>query len=281
MRLAVAWLLASKTCLAVQTGSFLELQSLWTKPAWSQQDGGTVCAPVGLADLLRLQALVGEVAQLLRLAKARWLLSHGSLLGAWLHHGPVPWDEEADILLFAEDFQRLLAVLGAEDWLAQSRRVSTPGSSFQIYEGTPVGALRYDVHEHRDQAGLWLATAVTFRLHSGARDDPVQLDAFLAKANGSHAWTDSAVLPLPLLLPPRRLRFFDWLLPAPQAADSLGRVSRKAPRRVLELWYGPKFAARRKCALRGRSSSPVAEAPSFERDVTLRAVVGNGCLVLF
>lgn len=62
---------------------------------------------------------------------------------------------------------------------------------------------------------------------------------FLARTNGSHAWTDSAVMPLQVLLPPRRIRFYDWLVPAPFDTKV-----------ALHLWYGPHFVGRRKCPLR-------------------------------
>lgn len=125
-----------------------------------------------------------------------------------------------------------------------------------VYEGPRVGSVQYDFHEHTDKAGGWLATAVTFRLAADPRDSPVHLDAFLARTNGTHAWTDSAVLPLAALLPSRRLRFFDWLAPGP--CD---------PQAALELWYGPRFAMRRKCPLRR---------PTPRQQATSAAAVGAG-----
>ena len=59
--------------------------------AQPSQANGTVCFPMPITDFLRLQALFAEVAAFFALHKIRWLLSHGSLLGAWVHHTPVPW----------------------------------------------------------------------------------------------------------------------------------------------------------------------------------------------
>jgi hypothetical protein len=229
------------------TGSALELASYWSAPSWSSQGNGTVCAPMPLDAFLRLQALFAEVAGLLATLGVHWIISHGSLLGAWLHHGPVPWDEEGDIVLLPEDFARLHSALGPPPD-AKLRRAS--GGRMSLYEGPTMGALQYDYHEHTEEGGRWLATAVTFRHASEPRDSSVHVDAFLARTNGTHAWTDSAVMPLQVLLPIRRIRFYDWLVPAP--------FDTKA---ALHLWYGPHFVGRRKCALR----QPGGEAAGIEQ----------------
>eukprot|EP00928_Gymnodinium_smaydae_P048545 TRINITY_DN32466_c0_g1_i1.p1 TRINITY_DN32466_c0_g1~~TRINITY_DN32466_c0_g1_i1.p1 ORF type:complete len:359 (-),score=70.30 TRINITY_DN32466_c0_g1_i1:221-1297(-) len=231
--------MASAMSMATATGTALHAFSLGTAPAWSQQANGTICAPMLLAHFLRLRALFAEVAALFEAIGVAWLLSHGSLLGSWLHHGPIPWDEEGDVLLLPADFARLHEVLGPPPG-APLRHVR----DMTMYEGPNIGALQYDYHEHVDSRGGWLASCVTFRLVGDPRDSPVHLDAFLARTNGTHAWTDSAVLPLAALLPPRYLRFYDWLAPAPND-----------PEASLALWYGPRFAARRKCALRAFSAS--------------------------
>ncbi|CAE8635127.1 unnamed protein product [Polarella glacialis] len=251
------------------SGSFLELQSLWSEPPWSRQPNGTVCAPAALGDLLKLQALFAEVSMLLEATGVKWLLSHGSLLGAWLHHGPIPWDEEGDILLLPEDFSRLAAQLAATTSSSAVQEIKTPrGDLVRLFQGPRVGALQFDLHEHTDRAGGWLATAFTFRLAADPRDSEVHLDAFLARTNGSHAWTDSAVLPLEVLLPARWLRFFDFLLPAPQdpktavkqittatATTTAITTTTQDPKTALELWYGPRFTARRKCSLRSDAAA--------------------------
>lgn len=232
---------------AASTGSALELFSHWSEPPWSRQPNGSVCAPMHLGAFLRLQALFKEVAALLATLGVQWIISHGSLLGAWLHHGPVPWDEEGDIVLLPEDFARLRASLGPP---ADAEIQRAPGGRMWLYEGPKMGSLQYDYHEHSSKGGGWLATAVTFRHASEPRNSSVHLDAFLARTNGTHVWTDSAVMPLEVLLPVRRIRFYDWLVPAPFD-----------PKAALHLWYGPHFVGRRKCALR----RPDGEAAGIEQ----------------
>jgi len=218
------------------TGSALDLYSRWSQPPWSRQPNGTICSPMSLEAFLRLQALFAEVSALLATLGVQWLLSHGSLLGAWVHHGPVPWDEEGDIVLLPDDFARLRTFLGPPPDAVL--KTANEGRMW-LYDGPQIGALQYAYHEHIEEGGGWLATAVTFRHASEPRDSSVHVDAFLARTNGTHAWTDSAIMPLEVLLPPRAIRFYDWLAPAPFD-----------PKAALHIWYGPQFLARRKCALR-------------------------------
>lgn len=222
-----------------QHGSALEQYSLWSTPSWAVQPNGTICGPMKLHDFLRLEALFREVASLFSALSVRWMLSHGSLLGSWLHHGPIPWDEEGDVILLPEDWARLSGQLAPSSTTELREYATGGGSSMRVYEGPRVGGLQYDWHEHVDKTGVWLATVISFRLAADSRNSPVHVDAFLARTNGTHAWTDSAILPLSALVPARRLRFYDWLAPAP-----------RDPLAVLEIWYGPRFMAQRKCALR-------------------------------
>ena len=67
--------------------------------------------------LKRVQATVDEILLVIdRQTKAcgvNYYLFYGSALGAVRHHGFIPWDDDADIVLFREDFERLKAYWAA------------------------------------------------------------------------------------------------------------------------------------------------------------------------
>ena len=63
--------------------------------------------------LVRVQQTVEEILSVIdRQAKAcgvDYYLFYGSALGAVRHHGFIPWDDDADIVLFRPDFEKLRA----------------------------------------------------------------------------------------------------------------------------------------------------------------------------
>lgn len=55
-----------------------------------------------------------EIAKVCEKYDITWYMISGSLLGAVRHEGFIPWDDDIDICLFREDYQRLLGVLPDE-----------------------------------------------------------------------------------------------------------------------------------------------------------------------
>jgi hypothetical protein len=54
-----------------------------------------------------LYSTAAQVRDMLDVTGLPWCLSHGSLLGAWRHHGIIPWDDDLDFW-FPRDHTRIL-----------------------------------------------------------------------------------------------------------------------------------------------------------------------------
>jgi hypothetical protein len=57
-----------------------------------------------------------EGAELIQSIGKPWWLSHGTLLGAWRHHGTIPWDDDLDIAFPRNDIDELEQAAIAKGW---------------------------------------------------------------------------------------------------------------------------------------------------------------------
>ena len=58
--------------------------------------------------------LLEELDRICRKHGLRWTIAYGTLLGAVRHRGFIPWDDDIDVFLLREDYEKLREVIGQE-----------------------------------------------------------------------------------------------------------------------------------------------------------------------
>lgn len=132
-----------------------------------------------------LQALL-EADRLCRRHGLRYFLLAGTLLGAVRHHGPIPWDDDLDIGLLREDYERFLHVAGEElDGRFFLQANATDPGYFLCYAKLRVNGTR-----------MVEANAVGCAMHQGVYIDVFPLDAVPdgTLARWWHKWSTTVLI---------------------------------------------------------------------------------------
>lgn len=107
------------------------------------------------ATQLRMVEILKEIDAVCRRHNLRYWIDYGTLLGAVRHGGFIPWDDDLDISVFEDDFEKLEEICKAElpDWLMVQSEKTDPqagmgGGFFKI----------------RDKRSLYINDFDSFRL---------------------------------------------------------------------------------------------------------------------
>ncbi|MCD8104062.1 MAG: LicD family protein [Lachnospiraceae bacterium] len=111
-----------------------------------------------------------EVDRVCRENNIKYFLAGGTLLGAIRHHGFIPWDDDVDIMMLREDYEKFLRV--APD--ALSEKLFLQKANYNPYTRVRVNGTEF--------ASEFMARFP--EIHSG-----IFLDIFAHDRTGRHGWT--------------------------------------------------------------------------------------------
>lgn len=106
-------------------------------------------------------AMLDEVERICKKHRITWFLVHGSLLGAVRHKGFIPWDDDLDIAMPREDYDRFLQAAAAE--LKEPLSLHTPETEPEIFWGgfarvrnAHTTAIEARELGHQGNLGIWI-----------------------------------------------------------------------------------------------------------------------------
>ncbi|MGN0355632.1 MAG: LicD family protein, partial [Muricoprocola sp.] len=143
------------------------------------------------------QILLGYLLEIDRICKKhgiKYFLAGGTLLGAIRHHGFIPWDDDADVMMLREDFDRFMEVVQQE--LPDNIFVQVPSTEKGNYN--PFTKLRIN--------NTMFATEFTSKfldMHNGVFFDVLSHDQ-----TGNHKWSQKLHLMWTMLS--RSIVFNKW-----------------------------------------------------------------------
>ena len=83
-------------------------------------------------ELKRIQiAILNEVNEICQKIGIKYTLAYGTLIGAVRHGGYIPWDDDIDLLMFSEDFQKLVSYYEDHSTKYRIAHYDTMGSRYR------------------------------------------------------------------------------------------------------------------------------------------------------
>ena len=119
--------------------------------------------------------ILDEIQRICKENNLKYSLAYGTLLGAVRHKGYIPWDDDIDICLLREDYEKLIAVLkdknapGHKEWLTLVD--DTCDGYFYPFAKAYDNRTAVKMERHKGEMGIWVDIFRTL-LQFLARDYP-------------------------------------------------------------------------------------------------------------
>lgn len=109
----------------------------------------------------KLLDILIEIERLCTKYKITYFLMYGSLIGAVRHHGFIPWDDDADIILTRENYNRLKEVCQAElseeyDFISYREKNGGGYTFSRIRKKDSTYIIKSEVSKHGRNAGIYI-----------------------------------------------------------------------------------------------------------------------------